>query len=91
MRQRLLEQNRQIGGGQLLEACGGGESGDGEAAFDRAALLATLREAAAAAKKTRTRGLKPHSGTGGSFSSTSKGKKPVAPLPASCNIYKTRN
>ncbi len=56
----------------------------------RRAQAKAEREAAVAAEKARTRGLKPHSGTGGSFSSTSKGKKPVAPLPASCNIYKTR-
>ena len=49
------------------------------------ALAATQ---AATAKKNK--GLRPHSGTGGSFASTRKGKKPVGPQPKSCGVYKTR-
>ena len=48
------------------------------------------REAAEEAERVRTRGLRPHSGTGGSFSSTKVGKKPVGPQPVSCGVYKER-
>ena len=53
---------------------------------------AVKRERAAAeeAERARTRGLRPHSGTGGSFSSIKVGKKPEGPQPVSCGVYKTR-
>ena len=47
-------------------------------------------EQKAAEEAQRNRGLKSHSGTGGSFASTRKGQKPAQPLPKSCNVYKTR-
>lgn len=48
------------------------------------------REEREAAEFAQTRGLKAHSGTGGSFSSTRRGKKPEQPAPPSCNVYKAR-
>lgn len=53
----------------------------------KAALEKTQR---AAAEARKNRGLKPHSGSGGSFSSTRKGKPPKQVQPKSCGVYKTR-
>eukprot|EP00946_MAST-07B_sp_MAST-7B-sp1_P005166 g5166.t1 len=48
------------------------------------------KEAEEAAERARNRGLRPHSGTGGSFSSTKVGKKPSGPQPINCGVYKKR-
>ena len=44
----------------------------------------------AAEEAKRNRGLKSHSGSGGSFASTRKGKKPQGPTPQNCGVYKIR-
>jgi hypothetical protein len=61
-----------------------------------APILRQRKQAKEAADKiaadtaAKNRGLRSHSGTGGSFASTRKGKKPQGPIPQSCNVYRSR-
>lgn len=56
----------------------------------RRAQAKEAKDKADAEQRARNRGLRPHSGTGGSFSSTKVGKKPQGPQPQNCGVYKKR-